>query len=118
MSRVQLSINVSDFDAAVTFCSQLFGTALAKLRPDYANFAIDDPPLKLVLTSPAMGPVARLTTWVSRSAPPRMSPGQGRGWMLRAWTPTPSRAPSAAMRGKTRCGPSTRPGWHGSTAPC
>ena len=51
-----MSINVSDFDAAVTFCSRLFGTAPAKLRPDYANFAIDDPPLKLVLTSPGNGP--------------------------------------------------------------
>ena len=49
MSRVQLSINVTDFDAAVAFYSRLFGTAPAKLRPGYANFAIDDPPLKLVL---------------------------------------------------------------------
>ena len=56
MSRVQLSINVSDFDAAVAFCSRLFGTEPAKLRPGYANFAIDDPPLKLVLNSPGNGP--------------------------------------------------------------
>lgn len=56
MSRVQLSINVSDFDAAVAFYSQLFGTSPAKLRPGYANFAIDDPPLKLVLNSPGNGP--------------------------------------------------------------
>jgi catechol 2,3-dioxygenase-like lactoylglutathione lyase family enzyme len=55
MSRVQLSINVSDFDAAVAFYSRLFGTAPAKLRPGYANFAIDDPPLKLVLNSPGNG---------------------------------------------------------------
>ncbi len=51
MSRVQLSINVSDF-AAVAFYSRLFGTGPAKLWPGYANFAIDDPPLKLVLNSP------------------------------------------------------------------
>lgn len=56
MSRVQLSINVSDFDAAVAFYSRLFGTAPAKLRPGYANFAIDDPPLKLVLNAPRNGP--------------------------------------------------------------
>jgi catechol 2,3-dioxygenase-like lactoylglutathione lyase family enzyme len=56
MSRVQLSINVTDFDAAVAFYSRLFGTAPAKLRPGYANFAIDDPPLKLVLNSPGNGP--------------------------------------------------------------
>src|SRR5580704_4446431 len=56
MSRVQLSVNVSDFDAAVRFYSRLFGTAPAKLRPGYANFAIDDPPLKLVLNAPGNGP--------------------------------------------------------------
>jgi catechol 2,3-dioxygenase-like lactoylglutathione lyase family enzyme len=56
MSRVQLSINVSDFDAAVAFYSRLFGTAPAKLRPGYANFAVDDPPLKLVHNSPGNGP--------------------------------------------------------------
>jgi catechol 2,3-dioxygenase-like lactoylglutathione lyase family enzyme len=56
MSRIQLSINVSDFDAAVAFYSRLFGVAPAKLRPGYANFAIDDPPVKLVLNSPGNGP--------------------------------------------------------------
>ena len=56
MSRVQLSINVSDFDAAVAFYSRLFGVAPVKLRPGYANFAIADPPLKLVLNSPGTGP--------------------------------------------------------------
>ena len=56
MSRVQLSINVTDFDAAVAFYSRLFGVRPAKLRPGYANFAIDDPPLKLVLNSPGNGP--------------------------------------------------------------
>jgi catechol 2,3-dioxygenase-like lactoylglutathione lyase family enzyme len=55
MSRVQLSINVSDFDAAVAFYSRLFGAEPAKLRPGYANFAIDDPPLKLVLNCPGNG---------------------------------------------------------------
>ncbi|MGO8876527.1 MAG: ArsI/CadI family heavy metal resistance metalloenzyme [Acidimicrobiales bacterium] len=49
MSRVQLALNVSDLDEAVTFYSKLFGTDPAKLRPGYANFAIADPPLKLVL---------------------------------------------------------------------
>jgi catechol 2,3-dioxygenase-like lactoylglutathione lyase family enzyme len=56
MSRVQLSINVSDLDAAVAFYSRLFGVEPAKLRPGYANFALDDPPLKLVLNSPGNGP--------------------------------------------------------------
>jgi len=49
MSRVQLALNVSDLDEAVAFYSKLFGTEPAKLRPGYANFAIADPPLKLVL---------------------------------------------------------------------
>ncbi|HEV8298273.1 MAG TPA: ArsI/CadI family heavy metal resistance metalloenzyme [Acidimicrobiales bacterium] len=49
MSRVQLALNVSDLDAAVDFYSKLFATPPAKLRPGYANFAIADPPLKLVL---------------------------------------------------------------------
>lgn len=49
MSRVQLALNVSDLDQAVDFYSGLFGAQPAKLRPGYANFAITDPPLKLVL---------------------------------------------------------------------
>jgi catechol 2,3-dioxygenase-like lactoylglutathione lyase family enzyme len=49
MSRVQLALNVSDLDAAVGFYSKLFGMPPAKLRPGYANFAVAEPPLKLVL---------------------------------------------------------------------
>ena len=49
MSRVQLALNVSDLDAAIEFYTQLFQTAPAKIRDGYANFAIADPPLKLVL---------------------------------------------------------------------
>lgn len=47
--RVQLALNVSDLDAAVAFYSRLFDSSPAKRRPGYANFAIDAPPLKLVL---------------------------------------------------------------------
>jgi catechol 2,3-dioxygenase-like lactoylglutathione lyase family enzyme len=49
MSRVQLALNVSNLDDAVAFYSKLFGTRPAKVRPGYANFAIAEPPLKLVL---------------------------------------------------------------------
>src|SRR3954465_8490703 len=49
MSRIQLALNVDDLDTAVDFYSKLFGTPPAKTRPGYANFAITDPPLKLVL---------------------------------------------------------------------
>jgi catechol 2,3-dioxygenase-like lactoylglutathione lyase family enzyme len=46
---VQLALNVSDIDAAVEFCSKFFGAEPAKRRPGYANFAIAEPALKLVL---------------------------------------------------------------------
>jgi catechol 2,3-dioxygenase-like lactoylglutathione lyase family enzyme len=49
MSRVQLALNVSDLEASVAFYSRLFDTEPHKRRPGYANFAIADPPLKLVL---------------------------------------------------------------------
>ncbi|GAB4133868.1 MAG: cadmium-induced metalloenzyme CadI [Cyanobacteria bacterium J069] len=49
MSRVQLALNVSNVDEAVAFYSKLFGAEPAKRRPGYANFAIAQPPLKLVL---------------------------------------------------------------------
>jgi catechol 2,3-dioxygenase-like lactoylglutathione lyase family enzyme len=56
MSRVQLALNVSDLEAAVGFYGKLFGAEPAKRRPGYANFAIADPPLKLVLIeNPAGG---------------------------------------------------------------
>lgn len=48
-SRVQLAINVDDIDAAVAFYSQLFAAAPHKRRDGYANFALTEPPLKLVL---------------------------------------------------------------------
>lgn len=49
MSRIQLALNVDDIDAAVEFYSSLFDTQPAKRRPGYANFAIENPPVKLVL---------------------------------------------------------------------
>lgn len=53
MSRVQLALNVSNLEEAIDFYSKLFETEPAKLRPGYANFAIVDPPLKLVLMEDA-----------------------------------------------------------------
>jgi catechol 2,3-dioxygenase-like lactoylglutathione lyase family enzyme len=49
MSRLQLALNVDDLEESVSFYTKLFGTAPAKTRPGYANFAVVDPPLKLVL---------------------------------------------------------------------
>jgi len=49
MSRVQLALRVGDLDAAIDFYSRLFASPPTKRRPGYANFAIAEPPLKLVL---------------------------------------------------------------------
>ena len=49
MSRVQLALNVDDLDGSIAFYSKLFGAQPAKVKPGYANFAIAEPPLKLVL---------------------------------------------------------------------
>ena len=49
MSRVQLALRVADLEGSIAFYSKLFGTEPAKRRPGYANFAVTEPPLKLVL---------------------------------------------------------------------
>ena len=49
MSRIQLALNVDDLDASIAFYSRLFASEPAKVRPGYANFAVAEPPLKLVL---------------------------------------------------------------------
>src|SRR4051812_14962566 len=56
MSRIQLALNVDDLDASIAFYSRLFDTEPVKVRPGYANFAVTEPPLKLVLIeSPGHG---------------------------------------------------------------
>jgi catechol 2,3-dioxygenase-like lactoylglutathione lyase family enzyme len=55
MSRVQLALNVTDLPAAIAFYGALFDAEPAKVRDGYANFAIVDPPLKLVLIEAAAG---------------------------------------------------------------
>jgi catechol 2,3-dioxygenase-like lactoylglutathione lyase family enzyme len=60
MSQVQLALNVADLEASVTFYSRLFGVEPAKRRPGYANFAITEPPLKLVLIEGEAGQETRL----------------------------------------------------------
>jgi catechol 2,3-dioxygenase-like lactoylglutathione lyase family enzyme len=49
MSRLQLALNVTNLESAIEFYSKMFNTTPTKLKPGYANFAISDPPLKLVL---------------------------------------------------------------------
>ena len=55
MSRLQLALNVDDLESSIAFYSTLFGTEPHKLRPGYANFAIAEPPLKLVLIETSEG---------------------------------------------------------------
>lgn len=59
-SRVQLALRVSDLAGSVEFYSKLFGVGPAKRRPGYANFAISEPPLKLVLLEGQPGEKTRL----------------------------------------------------------
>lgn len=47
--RLQLALNVDDLDSSVAFYEKMFDTPVAKRKPGYANFAIENPPLKLVL---------------------------------------------------------------------
>lgn len=49
MSRIQLALNVGNLDDAIEFYTKMFGVGPAKVRDGYANFAVDEPPLKLVL---------------------------------------------------------------------
>ncbi|MET8991544.1 ArsI/CadI family heavy metal resistance metalloenzyme [Nonomuraea wenchangensis] len=60
MSRVQLALRVADLEGSITFYSKLFGAEPAKRRPGYANFAIAEPPLKLVLIEGEEGEATRL----------------------------------------------------------
>jgi catechol 2,3-dioxygenase-like lactoylglutathione lyase family enzyme len=60
MSRVQLALRVADLEASVAFYTRLFGAGPAKRRPGYANFAIAEPPLKLVLIEGDPGQPTRM----------------------------------------------------------
>ncbi|AVH96697.1 glyoxalase [Streptomyces cinereoruber] len=60
MSRVQLALRVADLEGSIAFYSKLFGVEPAKRRPGYANFAVTEPPLKLVLIEGETGEDTRL----------------------------------------------------------
>ncbi len=60
MSRVQLALRVADLEGSIAFYSKLFGAEPAKRRPGYANFAIAEPPLKLVLIEGTPGDPTRM----------------------------------------------------------
>ena len=109
MSRVQLALNVSDLDAAVDFYSKLFATEPAKRKPGYANFAIADPPLKLVLFEGAEGGTLN-HLGVETEARPRSRPPRP-ACRRRASRPPASTTRSAATP------PRSRPGSPTPTAP-
>ena len=60
MSRVQLALRVADLEGSIAFYAKLFGAEPAKRRPGYANFAIAEPPLKLVLIEGIPGEPTRM----------------------------------------------------------
>ena len=116
MSRVQLALNVADLDESIDFYTKLFQTEPAKVRENYANFSIADPPLKLILFAAAGEPGTLNHIGVEVDSPPRSpppSPGP---------PPTDSTRPSrttsrAATPSRTRRG-CTDPTTPGSSTPC
>ena len=68
MSRLQLAINVENLDVAAEFYTKLLGTPPAKTRPGYVNFAVADPPLKLILFKGPAGTINHLGVEVDSPA--------------------------------------------------
>lgn len=105
MSRVQLALRVADLDAAVDFYSRLFDTPPAKRRPGYANFAITEPPLKLVLLEGEPGDDTAWTTSESRSARPNRYRPRRHGSPVSDSQLRCKKTPPAATPCRTTCGP-------------
>ena len=117
MSRVQLALNVSDLDAAVAFYCRLFATEPAKVRPGYANFAIADPPLKLVLIVGTGAPGSLNHLGVEVESTTRSRPRSG-DWRTRGSQPSPRTKSRVATRYRTRCGSTARMQNRGRSTPC
>ena len=103
MSRVQLALNVDDLDEAITFYSKLFNTAPAKVKEGYANFAVAEPPLKLVLIqNPGKGgTINHLGVEVESSDTVHAEIAR---LPVRACSPTRRSAPRVASPPRTRSG--------------
>ena len=109
MSRVQLALNVDDIEEAVAFYSRLFRAEPAKRRPGYANFALDDPALKLVLIENAgsggslnhLGVEVRTARGGRRCDPPAH----------RGWAVDPGRGSHHLLLRAAGQGLGHRPGW-------
>ena len=111
MSRVQLALNVSDIEEAVAFYSKLFGTQPAKRQPGYANFAIVDPPLKLVLIEAAPASRSGMKGALNHLGVEAETPGEVAATSLRlkdeGSRPKPRTTRRAATRSRTRSGSAT-----------
>ena len=103
MSRVQLALNVDDLDEAVAFYSKLFDAEPAKLKDGYANFAVADPPLKLVLVeNPGTGgTINHLGVEVETSEQVHQEIARLSG---EGSSPTRRSAPRVALPPRKRCG--------------
>ena len=109
MSRVQLALRVADLEGSIAFYSKLFGTEPAKRRPGYANFAIAEPPLKLVLIEGEPGEATRLDhLGVEVEATDAGHRRHRSGSRTPAWPPSRRTTPPAATPSRTRSG-STAP---------
>ena len=116
--RLQLALNVADLDEAVEFYTKMFGVGPAKTKPGYANFAIDQPPLKLVLFEGAgeTGTINHLgveTESVGRGRGRRVPPGRRGHRDDRASTTPCAATPRRPRRGSTA---PTAPGGSGTSS--
>ena len=122
VSRLQLALNVSDLDGALGFYSKLFGTEPAKRRPGYANFVVDDPPLKLVLVEDRRlgftGWRAHSTISASRSQRPTRSPRPPIAWTTVVWPPRFDEHTTCCSPSRTRSGSRTPMVFLGRSTPC
>ena len=117
MSRVQLALNVADLDASIAFYTKLFQTPPAKVRDGYANFAIADPPLKLVLFANAGEPGTLNHIGVEVETDRRGRRGDRPDAADSGSTSTSRRTCRVASRCRTRPG-SRAPRTPGSSTPC
>ena len=123
MSRVQLALNVTDIEASVDFYSKLFGTQPAKRRPGYANFAIAEPPLKLVLIENRAARDDGVAGALNHLGVEVETPERGAGGHVAALergtrSPISRSRPPAATRSRTRPGSTTPTGRPGRCTPC
>ena len=118
MSRVQLALNVSDLEKAIGFYSKLFGAEPAKRRPGYANFAIAEPPLKLVLIEGHGEPGTMNHLGVEVESHRRGRRRHAPAWRPRGWSPPPRTRSRVATRCRTRCGSTPPTGSRGRSTPC